>query len=63
MSEFRYYHFKRFRGGKEKAEGAVTQAASEAEALERVRGWYSPWDSFKLEKITDSALDGGSEHG
>lgn len=59
----RYYHFDRYRDGKLKAEGAVTQAANEAEALARVQSWYSIYDSFKLREITGSGPDGGGEHG
>lgn len=46
------YHFKRFRGGKEMAEGASAQAQTHDEALKIVQGWYSYADSFSLHKIS-----------
>lgn len=51
-SPYRYFHYDRYRNGKIMAEGAVTQALTEEEALKRVQGWYSYADSFRLVKIT-----------
>lgn len=63
MSEYRYYHFDRFRGAKQMAQGAIAQALTEEAALEKAKSWFSPWDSFKLTKITDSTPETGAEHG
>lgn len=57
MSEYRYYHFDRFRGAKQMSQGAIAQALTEDEALAKAKSWFSPWDSFRLTKITDSAID------
>lgn len=53
MSEVPYarYHFKRYRNGKLMAEGASAEAQTLEEALTIVKGWYSQYDSFKLDKI------------
>ena len=53
MSEYRRYHFDRYRHGKLKAEGAIAHGFSEEEALQTVKGWYSYADSFKLREVSD----------
>jgi hypothetical protein len=52
MSEYRRYHFDRYRDGRLMAEGAVAHGFSEAEALATAKGWYSFHDGFKLREVS-----------